>query len=443
MVDVDIVAPPTAAAAGISDRALLFSRAAALLAVLLVSFRIGLGEGVTVGHVLILVLAPLWVPALRRYTGGIWIAVVAGIATVASIWLTIYSSADHATTMNNTVADTILITGSAAAIGVLFWARELLPTWLIGSVYGVGMLVDVVTHQAVLGYNQGSGGEINVWKFAVAVPLAVLCLSLAIRSGRRWVEVVVLLGLAAVSAKFDSRSYFAEFVIAALLLAWQSLPIGGRRNSAARIVIFFGIVVAAMYNIGTSLILGGALGSATQARSLQQVQQAGSIIAGGRPEMGATAALFLSRPFGFGGGVIANNADVDVAKNGMAQLNYDPQNGYVENFLFGDKIELHSMLGDLWSYAGFAGIAFGVLVGVLVTVVIGRGLAARAMSGLLIFVVVQTYWNLLFNPLLADAPVLVLALGLGLPLALRRSASARSSPRIGVAGVPDPAVRIR
>lgn len=414
------VVPPASVAAGLSDRALLFSRGAALLTVLLVSFRIGLGEGVTVGHVLTLVLAPLWFPTLRRYTGGVWLGVVGLIATLSSIWLTIYASTDHGTTMNNTVANTLLITGSVAAIGVLFWARELLPTWLIGSVFGSGMLVDVVTHQQVLGYNAGSGGQINVWKFAVAVPLAVLTLSLAQRANRRWVEVVVLLGLALASARFDSRSYFGEFLIAALLVVWQALPVGGRRTSAARIVIFFGIVVAAIYNIGTSLILGGALGAETQARTLQQIQQSGSIITGGRPEMGATAALFLSRPFGFGAGTLADNADLIVAKNGMRQLNYDPQNGYVENFLFGKQIELHSMLGDLWSYAGLAGIAFGLLVAVLLTVIIGRSLAARAMSGLVIFVVVQTYWNLFFNPLLADAPVLVLALGLGLPMILSR-----------------------
>jgi hypothetical protein len=420
---VEIVAPP-APRAELSDGALWFARSAALVAVLMVSFRLTLGQGVTVGHVLILVLAPLWVPSLRRYTGGIWIACAGLAATLASIWLTIYASSDHQTTTNNLVGNTIIITGAAAGIGVLFWARGLLPMWLIGTVFGAGMLADVVTHQQVLGYNQGSGGQINIWKFAIAVPLAVLLLSLAMRSRRRWVEVVTLLVLALASARFDSRSYFGEFVIAALLVVWQALPIGRRRTSALRIVIFFGVVVAAMYNIGTSLVLSGALGAATQARSLQQVQQAGSIIAGGRPEMGATAALFLSRPFGFGAGTIANNSDVVVAKNGMAQLNYNPQNGYVENFLFGKQIELHSMLGDLWSYAGFAGIAFGVVAAVLLTVVIGRGLAGRAMSGLILFVVVQSYWNLFFNPLLADAPVLVVALGLGLPLARSRRRTA-------------------
>lgn len=415
----DVVVPEPLTAV-LSGRALLFSRGAALLAVLLVSFRIGLGQGVTVGHVLTLVLAPLWFPALRRYTGGVWLAVVGLAATVSSIWLTVYASSDHGTIMSNTVANTVLITGSISALGVLFWARELLPTWLIGSVFGFGMLVDVVTHQEVLGYNAGSGGQVNVWKFAIAVPLAVLLLSLAQTVGRRWAEVVVLLGLALASARFDSRSYFGEFLIAALLVVWQGLPIGHRRTSAARILIFFGVVVAAMYNIGMSLILGGALGAQTQARSLQQIQQSGSIITGGRPEMGASVALFLSRPFGFGAGTLADNADLVVAKNGMRQLNYDPQNGYVENFLFGKQIELHSMLGDLWAYAGFAGIALGVLVAVLLTVIIGRSLAARAMSGLLIFVVVLTYWNLFFNPLLADAPVLVLALGLGLPKLLSR-----------------------
>jgi hypothetical protein len=226
----------------------------------------------------------------------------------------------------------------------------------------------------------------------------------------------VLLVLALISARLDSRSYFGEFIIAALLVIWQMLPLGRRHGSAPRVLLGFGIVVAAIYNIGTSLVLGGALGEETQARSVEQVQRAGSILVGGRPEMGATAALFLSRPVGFGAGTLANNADLITAQNGMRQVNYDPENGYVENFLFGKQIELHSMVGDLWTYSGFAGIAFAIVCMVLLLVVIGRGMASRAMTAVLLFTVVQSFWNMFFNPLLASAPVLVFALGLGLTL---------------------------
>ena len=64
--------------------------------------------------------------------------------------------------------------------------------------------------------------------------------------------------------------------------------------------------------------------------------------------------------------------DVQVAKAGMLHVDYDPENGYVEHFLFGTKIELHSTLGDLWAYAGPAGILLAGVCLVLLLTVPGR-----------------------------------------------------------------------
>ena len=404
-----------------SEGALRFAQAAALLTVLLISSRQFLGEGVTLGHIATLLVAPLWIPALRRWTGGLWLAGIGIAATIASVWLTVLASADHTTTLNNTVSNTLLITGHIAAIPVLFWARELLPLWLIGLTYGVGMLISA--------YTRHDDFAVNAWKFALAVPVAIITLSLARRTGQRWLEVVVLLLLAAASARLDSRSDFGEFVIAALLAVWQILPRPkGRRGGALRIVMLFAVIAVAVYNVGTQLLVDGALGTETQQRSIAQIDRAGSIIVGGRPEMGATAARFLNRPAGFGGGTIATTNDINVAKTGMEAVHYDPNNGYVENFLFGSKFELHSMTGDLWAYAGFAGIALAVLGIVLLLVVVGRGVAARRIDGVVLFAVVYSFWNFFFNPLYTSVPVLVLALGLGLSLRTKRGETALVAP---------------
>ena len=422
--------PRTAAAA--TPGTVRFAQVASLLTLFLLAARPSVAQGLTVGHVAALLVLPLWLPVVRRYTGGVLLVVTGLAATVASVWLTIYASADHQTSINLLLQDTILIIGSLVSICVVLWARTLVPTWLIGAVFGAGMLVAVVTHQEVIGFNKGSGGEINPWKFAFAVPLAVLSLGLAERTGRRWVQVLVLVALAATSARLDSRSYFGEFLVAALLVVWQMLPKGRGRPSALRVLVLFGIIAACMYNIGTSLILGGALGAETEARSAAQVQQTGSILVGSRPEMGATAALFLSRPFGFGGGTVGTSADIQTAKAGMIQVGYDPENGYVENFLFGGHIELHSTAGDIWSYSGLAGIGFAVVCAVLLIIVISRGISKRTAGGLLLFLIVQTLWNLLFNPFQSSAPVLVLALGLGLAVRTASSGKHPISPRSGV-----------
>ena len=40
----------------------------------------------------------------------------------------------------------------------------------------------------------------------------------------------------------------------------------------------------------------------------------------------------------------------------MIDINYDPDNGYVNNFMFGNGIELHSGIGDLWAFMGPVGL---------------------------------------------------------------------------------------
>ena len=90
----------------------------------------------------------------------------------------------------------------------------------------------------------------------------------------------------------------------------------------------------AVYYLGTTLLVDGYLGEAAQAKSVAQIDAAGSLIAGGRPELAATLALLGADFRGFGLGAIANYHDVLVAKTGMASINYDPNNGYVERYLF-------------------------------------------------------------------------------------------------------------
>jgi hypothetical protein len=180
------------------------------------------------------------------------------------------------------------------------------------------------------------------------------------------------------------------------------------------VLAIFAVIGLVIYNLGISLLVGGVLGQGAQARSVEQIDRAGNILLGARPEAGASVALFLYRPLGFGAGALANDSDIDAAKAGMRALNYDPDNGYVENFLFGQKFELHSMLGDLWAYSGIVGIAVGLISLVLLIMIITKGVAHRAVGGLVLFVAVQSVWSMFFNPLYSSGPVLALALGLGL-----------------------------
>ena len=103
----------------------------------------------------------------------------------------------------------------------------------------------------------------------------------------------------------------------------------------------------------------------------------------------------------------------------------------MENFLFGtEHIELHSSLGDLWVTAGFVGIALVLVFAILLLGVIGSGIATRTISGLVLFCVVQSFWNLFFNPFYSSAPVFMLALGLGLVLKSEHAGATTDSSEI-------------
>ena len=154
-----------------------------------------------------------------------------------------------------------------------------------------------------------------------------------------------------------------------------------------------------------------------------QDELAGSMIVGGRPEMAATWALMQYRPAGFGSGAIASNQDLMVAKSGMWEINYDPNNGYVENYMFGDGIKLHSVIGDMWAYYGFSGVALAVLITTLLVHALFIRLATGTASGLVIFLICTALWNIPFGPLWSSTPILAATIG----VALIRKGESRSA----------------
>ena len=175
--------------------------------------------------------------------------------------------------------------------------------------------------------------------------------------------------------------------------------VAGGRRSTLRTLAAIGLAAFVAYNAVQTFILDGWLGAATQERSEAQIELSGSLIAGGRPEMGASSALLAFNPWGFGSGTIPTFSDVLVAKTGMRSLNYQPNNGYVENYMFGGGFEVHSLLGDFWLRFGIVGAV--LLVALVLTSLIGaaRRLSAGTAAGLTMFLAIQVAWDALFSPL--------------------------------------------
>ena len=174
--------------------------------------------------------------------------------------------------------------------------------------------------------------------------------ALAWATRRRWVEGVTCIVLIGVSAWAGGRSRSAVLVLVLLLLVVQSwkAPRHGRAVAARMGAVLVACALAA-YQFGQAVILEGYLGEAARERSQAQIEQSGSLIVGGRPEMAATAGLVRDTPFGFGLGVQPDMHDVAVARNALRTIQYTTDNGYVEKYMFGNGFELHSVLADLWA----------------------------------------------------------------------------------------------
>lgn len=379
----------------------------AIILLVLVAARIRVAEGITVGLVVGILLSPIWVPAVRRYRGGILLTVVGVAAVAAGLWLTGLAASDHEVSSTQTVRNTVILLTAIVSIGVVMWARTVLSTARVVTWLGVGTIVGIQPENDMF-----SG---NPWKFGVGVAVTILALALAQRSGRRSWELAAALLIAGINAVSDARSAFGMLALTAALVAWQMLP--RARNAAGsglRVLVGLVVIVIVGYSFGQALILDGALGTAAAQRTQSQVDASGSAITGGRPELGATLALMPHRPIGFGAGALADGTDIQVAKAGMTELGYDPNNGYVENYMFGGQIEVHSVFGDLWARYGPLGLLFGLTTTTIALAGLTGRLASRTASALLIYVVVRALWDFGFSPLATSLPIMILAVGLAI-----------------------------
>lgn len=383
-----------------------------------VGVRMTFGPGVTVGLIVSILLIPVWVPALRLYRHFTLWASLGALSVVAGVVLTALElSRESSTTV--LLAESLTVLSSVGAVGVLLWARAEIGSAPAAVAFCAGMLASVVL-------SEPAGAD--AWKFSWSVPVYLLVLAAAMLARSRMVELIAIGVLSLTTIITDSRSVTAFLLLSAALTVWQMRPTPGpERPRPWWSLAGLALAAASAYSLFQSLIFEGALGEAVRARSLQQVETAGSLIAGGRPELGASIALISENPLGIGAGVLASSNDVWVAKGGMAGLNYDADNGYVERYMFGAGYEVHSMLGDLWIRFGIVGAVFACATLLVCVVGLARNLSARSAPAVMVFAVLFTVWNTFFSPYLGSYRIAVLALLL-VAAAVPRSAGEKADP---------------
>ncbi len=362
---------------------------------------------------LAMALLPLSLGAWGLFRGARAVSLTALGAAASGVLLSLTGSS-HVTDMSILRSDTARVLLLATGCLALLWARSLLGSRLVVLLYGMGTLITVV-----IGFAPVNGD--NPWKFSLSLPAVLLLLSLKRVHERPFVEFGVLLALAAVSALNDSRSLAAMLIIAAAIrFAVRPAKADSRSRSSVRVAVGIGLISIGGFFLVQAMIAEGMLGEAAQERTEQQTELGGNVLTGGRPEAGAAVALVTNRPLGYGAGALPTPQDVLVAKEGMSSLGYDPNNGYVERYMFGDGFEVHSLAGDLWIRYGVVGLALAVVCVGLVAHGMVDALRRGAASGVMLFLAIRTIWDFAFSPFATVMTTLLLALAVCLPLASER-----------------------
>ncbi|BDV29524.1 hypothetical protein [Microbacterium terricola] len=395
----------------------------------LVGIRLTLPYNAPLGGMAGLLLLPLWLPLLRRFRLFVALAVLLVAATVSGLLLTWWLSAERVAAPSSMIERSALALCLLGAVGALLWARTIVGLSTVAIAFGAGM---------TLGIAGDLSGTVS-WRFTFSIPLTVLALAIAARRGGFVPQFVVIVALAVIGAANGARSNTAMLFLAAVVLIWQRLgrAAGTSRRRAGNIigVLLFGLAV---FFIAQAAILEGFFGEATRERTQSQIDESGSLLLGGRPEIAASDALIRLHPLGMGSGIIASPADVTAAKSAMSSIGYDPHNNYVERFMFGGGVEVHSMLGDFWLWFGVAGLAVCITIAVIAGLGLERALRDGVCTALAVYLATRLVWDLAFSPAVSAMKTLPLALVvLAVPVAAviaRRSSPPPPSPRRAAAG---------
>lgn len=363
-----------------------------------------------------LALLPVLWPIARRYRTITPLIGTLVLAAVAGVILTFLNEPTNGALPSLVFSRSMMIAALIGGICVVLFARAQIGSAGTAIAYGAGMLVGI-------GLDPVSSA--NPWRFTYSLPVAVFVLALLSIRREFWTQIVALIGLGVIGVLNDSRSNSAILFLAAVILVWQRLAqAASRGRRRAGHVIGLALFAAGFAQLMQFSLLEGFFGEATQARTQAQVAAAGNVFLGGRPEAAASVSLIERYPWGMGSGTLPTGSDILAAKTGMTAIGYDPNNGYVERFMFGTGVELHSVIGDFWMWFGISGVV--ACIAMCVTVVLGleHRLRDASLSALLAFLSLRFFWDLLFSPPASSVRILTLALPLA-AVAVAHGVSAR------------------
>lgn len=260
------------------------------------------------------------------------------------------------------------------------------------------------------------GSVSNPWKFGIGLSTSIVVLAIVSRLGHI-IQVIALAVLGALFLLQDSRAALGFIGVTAFMVVWHAtiqriipaIHFPRRRAAFQAVAMSVAVLAMAVGVLGASA--AGALGADAQARTLAQSTGSTNILLAARPELAASWALFVNRPWGYGAGIAPRHQDVRAAMDGMAAVGYDPNNGYVLNFMFGHGFELHSGLVDMWVACSLPGAVLVASILVLSVVALLRDLGSPQIHPWLFLAVLVAVMNILVGPWSVLPPFLTLVLG--------------------------------
>lgn len=397
--------------------------------------RIPLINGVEVGTVVAIALLPVWWPELRRYRGARTLFFLTSAALVTGALLTFLARGDRDFSRPLLQGESGQLLIVLLGIGLLLWVRSAIGVMPMALWFSVGLFLAGFLHPTDLGYP---------WKYDFGIPATFALLALAAwRGPRPALEVPIAVLLAGSFAVNDARSLFGLVMLAALAGVVQALvPRGGVSRRALVVpVLLLAAAALAVYRATTWALSAGLLGEAAQRRTQLQQDLSGSLLFGGRPEIGASVRLIEQQWWGYGSGTMANHGDVDLARLGMGDVwGRIPDFGYVVDYMLVYGYTMHSTAAEFWINYGLPGLALALAVVAVMAVALFGLLADHRLTVLAAFAVVNTLWNLAFSPTVDTVYQMVLTLAVVLLPVARTAAGARPEAEHPVEALPTGAV---
>jgi hypothetical protein len=345
------------------------------------------------GTLIGLMLAIVVLPALRQIPAAfsvLWTSLIAAVVGIA---------------LSLTIPETRGTVGSALDIASILGWLIAIPLLVAVGLWGVSIVGPLVGFRLIALGGLASallGSGALVWKGSIGFYATFLALTLTAGStGTRLIVTrVILVAAVSLGATNDARS-MAAIAGTVLIVSFLAAPFGASllKYRKTWAIVLIGLLLG-ISTLALAAMTSGLLGSAIQARTLDQTAGGRSILEAGRAEWAAT--LFLARevPFGFGVGTHIDPGLANSAISAVRAAGGDANASYFRVLVFGDRTDLHSIAADLWVHFGLGGLV--VIGSIGLCLVIALPLAAGKIGSIgafILFGVLTASWDLMFSPM--------------------------------------------